>query len=529
MSDGGIATYEPTPVYRKAWATSGVTSSRREQLFLVNPSPTERETVRITFRDGEGSSCSASVALEPLGDGTLSIGAGLPCALATNHFGHIELEGQIGFSGLMLISDGAQGLAVRNFVELPAAAGSDGYQPLGLWRISDGSVGFYIFSSLQCVSVSNTTVAGVQYTIHSSKWQRRSAAGGAWADVPNSGHTGGVCASSPTEPGQYRGVAEISVAGERGMYATSNVLTIGGEDGSVGSGQPSFGSATVADSSFTAGTAISSVRLPAASGGDGTLAYSLTPTIPGLTFSASSRVLSGTPSRAGSYNMTYRVRDSGGEVASLTFTVTVAEAPAPDLTVSASVSDSSLSTGESFTLRATVRNRGDGPSARTTLRYYRSGNSRISSSDTRVGTDVVSALAASRTGAESISVSAPSSAGTYYYGACVDSVAGESDDDNNCSAGVRVTVSSSGGGGGSGGGGAGPQGACRAGLIVDPGGSCTYKGYTFRVSSSGRGQIAFFSAGTGIDARGSTINGVRWNFHATKNSGSSSWTIHVAN
>ena len=71
-------------------------------------------------------------------------------------------------------------------------------------------------------------------------------------------------------------------------------------------------------------------------------------------------------------------------------------------------------------------------------------------------------------------------------------------------------------------------GACRAGLVVNPGETCTYKGDTFSVSSSGRGSIAFFSAGTGIDARGTTINGVRWNFHATKNSGSNSWTIHVA-
>ena len=71
--------------------------------------------------------------------------------------------------------------------------------------------------------------------------------------------------------------------------------------------------------------------------------------------------------------------------------------------------------------------------------------------------------------------------------------------------------------------------ACTAGLVVNPGGTCTYKGYTFTVSSSGRGSIAFYSAGTSIDARGSTINGVVWNFHATKNSGSNSWTIHTAN
>ena len=123
----------------------------------------------------------------------------------------------------------------------------------------------------------------------------------------------------------------------------------------------------------------------------------------------------------------------------------------PDLIVaSPSVSDNTLTTGQSFTLRATVRNSGTARSASTTLRYYRSSDSGISTSDTQVGTDSVSGLSASGTSAESISLNAPSSAGTYYYGACVESVSGESDTNNNCSDGVRVTVSSSSGGGGGG-------------------------------------------------------------------------------
>ena len=119
---------------------------------------------------------------------------------------------------------------------------------------------------------------------------------------------------------------------------------------------------------------------------------------------------------------------------------------APDLVVqSPSVSDASLTPRQSFTLRATVRNQGDARSGATTLRYYRSSNSTISSSDTEVGTDAVGALSASGTSAESISLTAPSSAGTYYYGACVDRVSGESDTGNNCSSGVQVTVRDDGG------------------------------------------------------------------------------------
>ena len=120
--------------------------------------------------------------------------------------------------------------------------------------------------------------------------------------------------------------------------------------------------------------------------------------------------------------------------------------PSPDLVVdSPAVSDNTLTAGQSFDLRATVRNRGGGRSAATTLRYYQSNNAAISTGDTQVGTDAVSALAAAGTSGESIRLTAPSSAGTYYYGACVDPVSGESSTRNNCSSGVQVTVSGGGG------------------------------------------------------------------------------------
>ena len=122
------------------------------------------------------------------------------------------------------------------------------------------------------------------------------------------------------------------------------------------------------------------------------------------------------------------------------------EMPAPDLVVQipfAPVSDSAPAAGANFTLSVTVRNVGDEEAAATTLRYYRSNDTTISSSDTPVGRVAVSALPASGTSAESIPLTAPSSAGTYYYGACVDPVSGESDTGNNCSSAVRVTVSAS--------------------------------------------------------------------------------------
>ena len=113
----------------------------------------------------------------------------------------------------------------------------------------------------------------------------------------------------------------------------------------------------------------------------------------------------------------------------------------PDLVVGQpTVSKASLTPGESFTLSASVTNQGAGSAAATTLRYYRSTDAIISTSDTEVGTDRVSALGANQTGNESIRLTAPTSAGTYYYGACVDSVTNEDNTNNNCSAAVRITV-----------------------------------------------------------------------------------------
>ena len=116
----------------------------------------------------------------------------------------------------------------------------------------------------------------------------------------------------------------------------------------------------------------------------------------------------------------------------------------PDLVVQTpSVSDSSPNAGESFMLSATVRNQGNGRSASTTLRYYHSLDATISTGDTQVGTGAVSGLAAAASSDQSISLTAPSSAGTYYYGACVDPVSGEYATRNNCSRAVTVTVASS--------------------------------------------------------------------------------------
>ena len=121
--------------------------------------------------------------------------------------------------------------------------------------------------------------------------------------------------------------------------------------------------------------------------------------------------------------------------------VTVGAAPAADLVVDPpTVSERAPDAGVRFTLNATVRNQGNGRSDSATLRYYRSSDSTITTGDTEVGTDYVFRLDASENGDESVSLTAPSTPGTYYYGACVDSLSDELDTTNNCSVAVTVTV-----------------------------------------------------------------------------------------
>ena len=89
--------------------------------------------------------------------------------------------------------------------------------------------------------------------------------------------------------------------------------------------------------------------------------------------------------------------------------------------------------GNDFTFYATAVNQGDGPSDSTTLRLYRSGSGEL-------GMDPVRGLDAGENLKFSDSLTAPSSAGVYYYWACVDHVPRESDTSNNCSDWVSVAV-----------------------------------------------------------------------------------------
>ena len=131
----------------------------------------------------------------------------------------------------------------------------------------------------------------------------------------------------------------------------------------------------------------------------------------------------------------------GGRLEEANFAIGWCERGEPELVVeSPTVSNGRSSTGGAFSLSATIRNNGDGCSTSTTLRYYRSTDAMITTSDAEVGSDEIPRLAASGSTVKSVALSAPGDHGTYHYGACVDTVADESDTDNNCSAGVALEV-----------------------------------------------------------------------------------------
>ena len=108
----------------------------------------------------------------------------------------------------------------------------------------------------------------------------------------------------------------------------------------VADSMPSFGTATVADRTYTQDQVIEPEVLPAATGGDGALTYSLTPELPaGLTFDAATRVLSGMPTAAqAARTYTYRVTDSDAanpDSATLSFSIAVEEPEAPLVSIAA--------------------------------------------------------------------------------------------------------------------------------------------------------------------------------------------------
>ena len=107
---------------------------------------------------------------------------------------------------------------------------------------------------------------------------------------------------------------------------------------------------------FTVGVEITPVTLPAASGGDAPLTYTLIPTVPGLTLNPTTRVLTGTPTTAAPLASYFiRAIDVDDETTQINFDITVNAGAPTGLTLSvnpATVTESADAT--TITLTATL-------------------------------------------------------------------------------------------------------------------------------------------------------------------------------
>ncbi len=117
---------------------------------------------------------------------------------------------------------------------------------------------------------------------------------------------------------------------------------------------PAFGDGTsIANLSLVQSKAMTPVVLPAASGGNGTLPYTIMPALPtGLSFDPATRTLSGTPTGTQSaITHTYTVTDAANNTATLTFTLAVEEDTAPAFGADTSIPPLSLTQGQAMTPR----------------------------------------------------------------------------------------------------------------------------------------------------------------------------------
>ena len=112
-----------------------------------------------------------------------------------------------------------------------------------------------------------------------------------------------------------------------GPNSNSDSVTI-----TVGDTAPSFGSASVSDLKLTSNEEMEPIVLPEATGGNGTLTYSLSSEpsgLAGLSFDSTTRTLSGEPNSLGRHVFTWRAEDADdnrtNDAAVLTFNVSVDE------------------------------------------------------------------------------------------------------------------------------------------------------------------------------------------------------------
>ena len=181
---------------------------------------------------------------------------------------------------------------------------------------------------------------------------------------------------------------------------------------------PSFGDATVADQTWAQDAVIDALTLPAASGTGGALTYALTPSLPdGVTFDASTRTLSGTPTAVqDAVEYTYTATNADSDAATLSFEITVAPALRDDAVfVSYTGVPSKMAAGGTATVTVTMRN--TGTTTWTSSAGYRLGSQRPQDNETwgfsRVS--LPSDVAPDATAAFTFTITAPETTGSHRF------------------------------------------------------------------------------------------------------------------
>ena len=150
-------------------------------------------------------------------------------------------------------------------------------------------------------------------------------------EVDNEGESGPItlvaAASSNT--------ITVAVTAQDGTTMTTYIIDVEFEADT----DPTFGDRMIANQEYLFSVAVMTIELPAASGGNGALTYSLSPDLPlGLVYAVDSGtgtgIIRGIPAGIlGPMPFTYTVADDDGDTAELVFTITVAENKQPTAVV----------------------------------------------------------------------------------------------------------------------------------------------------------------------------------------------------
>jgi len=145
----------------------------------------------------------------------------------------------------------------------------------------------------------------------------------------------------------------------------------------------------------------------------------------------------------GEYLVTLTVADDEDAVNSVSRTITVSPPGSPNLSVSDPTLDNSfLVSGERFIGSVEVVNSGTSEASTSRVRFFLSTDEAVTTTDQPLGTDTTPVLSAGASSRHWVPVQAPELAGEYYFGACVEAVAGEVELSDQCSSGALVEVTS---------------------------------------------------------------------------------------